>query len=73
MIGNTEKCLNPWVGFAIILAVCTVISVAIFYEFRANPRHKKAHRKVNSVNVSTHAAAPDPGVGGSAGSEKLVF
>ncbi|MBF0489295.1 MAG: hypothetical protein HQL15_01575 [Candidatus Omnitrophica bacterium] len=47
MIGNSEKCLDPWAGFLIIFVVCIVILLGIFWEFRegGSSKHHKTHMK----------------------------
>ncbi|MBF0531960.1 MAG: hypothetical protein HQL23_02565 [Candidatus Omnitrophica bacterium] len=73
MIGKTDKCLNPWFGFLIILSVCVVISAAIFYEFRGNPGHRRPHRKTAPRQTVTPAAAPSAGGGVAPAADKLTF
>jgi len=43
MIGSNEKCLDPWMGFLIILGVCVVILIGIFNEFRGGSHHSRLH------------------------------
>ena len=47
MAVNNEKCLDPWHGFLIILAVCIVILVGIFNEFRGKTHHTRIHAKMS--------------------------
>ena len=49
MIGTNEKCLDPWMGFLIILGVCIVILVGIFNEFRGSTHHTRIHAKPNAL------------------------
>ena len=49
MIGNNEKCLDPWMGFLIILVVCVVILAAIFHEFRGSSHHSRMHRNTSAL------------------------
>lgn len=49
MIGHNEKCLNPWHGFFIILAVCIVILVGIFSEFQGKTHHSRVHRNTTAA------------------------
>ena len=49
MIGNNEKCLDPWLGLLIILGVCVVILAAIFHEFRGGNHHSRLHKNQNAM------------------------
>ena len=42
---NNERCLDPWMGFLIILGVCIVILIGIFNEFRGGTHHTRIHAK----------------------------
>lgn len=49
MTASNEKCLDPWVGFLIILVVCIVILIGIFNEFRTGTHHTKLHAKPEAM------------------------
>jgi len=58
MIVNNEKCLDPWMGFLIILAVCVVILIGIFNEFRGGSHHARLHGQ--TVDAMTQAGFINP-------------
>ena len=48
MSTNNERCLDPWHGFFIILAVCIVILGGIFNEFQGGTHHGRIHAKAHA-------------------------
>ncbi|MBF0521972.1 MAG: hypothetical protein HQL24_02830 [Candidatus Omnitrophica bacterium] len=74
MIGNKEKCLNPWFGFLIILGVCTLISAAVFFRFKGKTRHHQLHHVPTTVNKAAMPAAfPSTGVDTPVAGDKFAF
>jgi len=49
MSASNEKCLDPWMGFLIILGVCIVILIGIFNEFRSGTHHARLHAKPDAM------------------------
>ena len=54
---RNEKCLDPWHGFFIILAVCIVILVGIFNEFRGSTHHSRIHARQSTTAMAQAAFA----------------
>lgn len=73
MIGKKERCISPWLGFLIIVAVCVVIAGGIFFEFKDRPRAGRAHLKKGmknaAVQVNFPASLPDADAPGN----KFIF
>jgi len=60
---NNEKCLDPWHGFLIILAVCIVILCGVFNEFRGGTHHARIHAKTGTALAQAAFANTRPDVG----------
>lgn len=74
MFSNKEKCINPWVGFLIILFVCIMIATAIFFEFKGSRHSAKSHLKKAPQKNTRQAVPSNPAIDpGTAAGEKLVF
>ena len=71
MIGTNEKCLDPWHGFFIILAVCIIILVGIFNEFRGGTHHSRIHAKAKAAMTQAAFAKTRVDVGATAG--EIIF
>jgi len=64
---TNEKCLDPWHGFLIILAVCIIILVGIFNEFRGDTHHSRIHRKANAGMTKAAFINLNPAAAGQTG------
>ncbi|MBF0511565.1 MAG: hypothetical protein HQL13_04460 [Candidatus Omnitrophica bacterium] len=72
VIRKKERCFNPWYGYLVILAVCTIIASAIFFESKGH-RHHRAIGVQPQPAVAMQAAFPSVPAGGATTDEKLVF
>ena len=70
MIGTNEKCLDPWIGFLIILGVCAVILAAIFHEFRSGTHHARIHAKPGAM---VQAGFINSNVDTQSGAQQIIF
>ena len=70
MSAENEKCLNPWMGFLIILSVCIVILIGIFNEFRSGSHHARLHAKPNAL---TQAGFMRPNIDTQSPVQQIVF
>ena len=57
---TNERCLDPWHGFLIILAVCIVILIGIFNEFRGTTHHGRIHGHTKAAMTQAGFMTPQP-------------
>lgn len=72
MIGKSDKCFSPWVGYLVILIVCIVIAGAVFFETKGSAR-KRARKHPRPVVQHSMPVVPAAPVTGTATDGKVLF
>ncbi|MEI6437214.1 MAG: hypothetical protein WCO69_00515 [Candidatus Omnitrophota bacterium] len=72
MIGRSDKCFSPWIGYLVILIVCIVIAGAVFFETKGSAR-KRARKHPKPVAQGTMHTVPATPVAGTTADGKVLF